>query len=295
MIGIATFLAVILGSASGNAAEVALLSEPNLILDQIAQGFKATFPGPVESFTLNPQSEEAFWQRVKQSYPKLIVALGPAAAAQAKERFAPEIPVLFAGVVGAQLSKLEGERVEGIPMTLPVKEQWASAQKALPDLKRMGVLYSPQDSREKFSEARDAARALSIELVAAPCATPEALSEALSRIEGRVDALWIPLDPVVANKLAFKGLVSFSLKNRLPLIVPSISLLRGGGLLSLSMSYQEIGKQLGLQAQAILSGGSARVRLSASDADVAVNMNTAKALGRDFPAEFMKTVKIKVE
>jgi putative tryptophan/tyrosine transport system substrate-binding protein len=108
-----------------------------------------------------------------------------------------------------------------------------------------------------------------------------------------LDAFLMILDPVIANDVSFKVLLNFSLKKRIPLIVPAEPFVKAGALMSVGADYGKIGDQAWDIAKRILQG-----ELKPSDVGirhpeaviVAVNNTIARTLGLEVP----RTLKVDI-
>lgn len=272
------------------AADVALVAEDNKILQQITAGFQAAFKGSVETFTYSGPDTAS---KVSGSSPKVIVALGSAAAKNMAEA-AKDRPLLYAGVLNPKKVGLEGSNVGGVPMSVPIKRQWTVALKGI-RAKRLGVLASA-DNADAKNDAQEAGSDLGLK-VKVSAVSGDDLAGALKALEDEVDAVWIPLDPAVAQQTQFKAIVDFCLKKKVPLIVPAPSYVKQGGLMSISMSYAEMGKVLAAQAKAVVEGSSARAASGkvATEEEVTANLAVAREVGVSFTADFLKLVTSKIE
>lgn len=278
-------LMLALGS-SARAADVLLVVEDNDILRQIAQSFQSEFKGAVEQAAFSAGTADQVTAALKRS-PKVVVALGPGAAKHVREQ-AKDSPLLFAGVPNPRKFGLDAPNVGGVLMTLPAKRQWAVARKAL-GAKRFGVLLS-KDNVDRKADAEEAGRELGVAVKIGAISDEMGLSEALKSLEGEVDAIWIPLDPAVANQVAFKAVVDFALKRKLPLIVPAPSYVKQGGLVSVSIGYPEMGRRLARQAQGVVAGATpqAAAAKTPEGEEVSVNPAVAQAIGVTLPAELLQ-------
>jgi ABC-type uncharacterized transport system substrate-binding protein len=84
---------------------------------------------------------------------------------------------------------------------------------------------------------------------------PELLDKALTTLlEERVEALFLPTDPVLASPKNLGLICERMLQARLPVMVPFESSVSYGALLSYHADFAEVGRQAGRQAGRILSG-----------------------------------------
>src|SRR5206468_2684341 len=129
--------------------------------------------------------------------------------------------------------------------------------KVKPSTKRVGVIYNPSASENVVDEADALARTAGIELVRKKAPTTKDALIAIKELESEpIDAFLMILDPVVANDATFKILLTFSLKKRIPLVVPADPLVKAGALLSVGADYTKVGDQAWEIARRLIQGES---------------------------------------
>ncbi len=275
------------------ATDVALVVEDNKILQQITQGFQSRFKGSVETFLHDSRASSETDRKIRESSPRLIVALGSSAAKEARDRF-PTAALLYGGVLNPRKVGLSGNNVNGVPMAVPIKRQWQIALKGIKAW-RMGVLLSAEN-KDIRSEAEEAAKELGLRLKIGTVSQDD-LAAAIKALDDEVDAVWIPLDPAVAQQAAFKAIVDFCLKRKIPLIVPVSSYVKQGGLMSVSLDYSDMGRLLASQAETVLSGSSPRAAAgqASGEEEITVNLAVAREIGLTLSPEFLRGAAKKIE
>ncbi len=220
----------------------------------------------------------------------LILALGTDAAKLVKEANLA-IPSVFAMVSEPGASGLlnSGESA-GTPMTgscldVPVSEQFASLLEVVPGIRRIGVIYDPNESQLMVDEGRVAANRMDLGFVAYPVHSETEVPKALSAIRPRIDALWLVSDRTVLTTQSLQYIFLFAFQNNLPLMGLSEHFVRMGALLAVGPDYEDVGRQSGELAAKILKGRDPDELpvVSPRKLMLSLNLRTAKIIGLDIP------------
>src|SRR5262249_24707511 len=145
---------------------------------------------------------------------------------------------------------LVGERIH-----LPVDESFRLARQMFPDLKHVGVVWSPAElnSRVFTEEAREACRALDINLIEAATDNSAGVLEAIHSVIGRgAQAIWVGGDNNVMT--ALDSVIATARKAGIPVFSIQPGKPDRGTLLDAGLDFHECGKLTGLLAAARLEG-----------------------------------------
>ena len=170
-------------------------------------------------------------------------------------------PVIFCMVANphqkvlAGLSGPELARVRGVSLNVPVHNQFATLHDILPKAKRIGVVFDPQQSAGAVAEASAAATRLGCTVVSRPVTNEAALPEALVGLDGRVDAVWAPVDATVYNPRSAQFVLRQMLQRQVPVVGFSENLVKAGALFAPCVNYQDIGRQTAELLAAVLRTG----------------------------------------
>jgi putative tryptophan/tyrosine transport system substrate-binding protein len=272
--------------ATGLAAAVALIeSGPLAPYEQATAAFKAAYAEPVTAFMLDERDPAGLMRRVEAARPTVIVAVGLKAALFARDNL-PRIPLVFCVVPNYERFDLTGGSITGVSADVPPERDLAALQRALPGVKRVGLLFGRTSGAALARRAHAAADAAGIALVEAPVADLSDVQRVATDLAGRVDALWLPADPTVATPEVFRALLSLSLAQHKPLLVFSESLVRSGALVAVSLDYAWMGAQAAGVVRRIRSGeraGDIGV-LPLRHTRTVLNSATARALGYTVPS-----------
>jgi putative ABC transport system substrate-binding protein len=248
-------------------------------------GFSSECKADLSEYDLkdDPARAEKVVKELQGNKPALIFALGPHAANAAKRAF-DDVPIVFAMVPNWEKYGLEAKNVTGVALQRPVKAQLETLKALAPGAKRVGVLYTPRLSKGLIDTATDAAKSLSLHVVATKVESPEDVPEALKGFVGKIDALWMIADRSVANTEAAQAIIAFALENKLPVFALSEQQVKDGALVSLSPNYTGLGQQVGRIANRILSDKASPGSLVVAQPeglDIAINLTTAKRIGAE--------------
>jgi len=219
-------------------------------------------------------------RKIRGSEAGLVVAVGLKAAQVAKLEIA-DVPIIYCMVLDPEKHDLRGPNVAGISLRVPMERQFSTMRALLPKLKFVGVIYDPDKTGPLIEEARRLAGRSGFELVERQVRSEKELPGALRGLSSRMEALWLVPDSTVLTEDSVRFVLGTSLDNNIPVIGFSSEFVRNGALAGLSISPEDIGRQVGMLTKRTMNGANSlspatvppdRIRL-------AVNLKTAKYLG----------------
>jgi putative ABC transport system substrate-binding protein len=160
----------------------------------------------------------------------------------------------------------------------------------LPKLGRVVTFYNPTNPVPAAGAAlaREEAKRLGIKLLERRVKSADELRKGLQALKpGEADAfLYIP-DAMVVSEAQL--LIDTAKAQKLPTMFHDESLVAKGGLASYGQNYHEIGRLAARHVQRILSGASPKdLKIETVDnADLTINLKTAKELGVNVPAQVL--------
>lgn len=224
----------------------------------------------------------------------------PAAVAlqTARKNEGKDIPILFTAVTDAVDAKLVKSNLQpetnitGTSDMNPVGEQIELIKKLVPNIKKIGILYTVNETNSKVQAdmAAEKAKELGIEVSFGQVTGINDIAQ-ITRgiITSGAQALYIPTDNNLAKNIP--GLVEVANSLHVPTIVGESGMCLNGGLITLGINYKELGKMTGNMASQILNGTSANSisvkSLSIDKCDFTVNLTTAKVLGLEIPKDIL--------
>jgi len=262
------------------------------------KGFKEVLPGHVEEYVLrykgsNGEIREKVLLLVNGGKTDLLFTLGTEALDLVKDNFA-DVPVIFSfvlnplQVVGSELIK--SPNLRGISMTIPPVEQFKILQQAVPKARRIGVVYDPSKTGAQVAEAFKSAKKLGMQIVPQAISSSEEAIDAIDRLEGNVDAIWMVPDTTAITRESMKYVLLFSFRNGLPLIGLSEKYVKNGALFALSFDSEDIGRQAGEIAEKILDGKGVDTAgiYSPRLLKLSINIKTAEKIGLSVPEKLVR-------
>jgi putative ABC transport system substrate-binding protein len=250
--------------------------------DSAAAGFRSSFKGAVESFSLEDPDAGSLPDRIGRLRPDAIVAVGLRGAVYARDHF-PRMPIVFCAVQDPDRNELNGAWITGVSTEIAPAAEIAAWRMIAPDVHRVALFYGAATGTAFARVARQAARASGIELVEVPVKDLSEFGVRARDVAPHVDALWLPADATVAAREAFQFLLGISLQRRIPLFVFSDALVRAGALAAVAPDFTTAGAQAAEAVRRIQSGeraGDIPV-IAVRRTRLVINEATARALGRD--------------
>lgn len=251
------------------------------IFAKIIEGIEAQVGAPVASLAVGGAlSAQDIVASLKRKDIKVVIALGRQGmkAASALER---EFGVVAGGVV----SPPEGDgRIFPVVSLAPdPKMLFERLRHFMPEARRVVVVYDPKQNAWLIRLARDAARALGLELHAIEVTdlknAVRVYQEVLANADPKRDALWLPQDSTSVEETSVLPLILESAWNRnLAVFSSSVTHVKRGALFSLYPNNMALGRQLASSALNLPAGNPASV-VPMKDALLAVNIRTASHLG----------------
>jgi len=271
--------------------EIAILNSSDIAAYQEAiAGFKATGPGGALYTQYDLQGDlelgKKLARKIRASDAVLVLAVGVKAAIAAKIEIV-DVPVVYMMILDPLKHQLTAPNMTGTMLEVPLDRQLKMIRTFLPELHRMGTLYEPKKGTPRMKEAERQGRAASIELQGFPVESEKDLPQALRTLLWNTEALWLLPDSAILTNESIHYILDSALAQHIPVIGFSPEFTRLGALLSLSVNYNEVGRETGLLARRVLDG---EKPLSLKPVPIerlmiTVNMKTARFLGLSFPKE----------
>lgn len=186
----------------------------------------------------------------------------------------------------------ESGRTTGVGLDFPIERQLQLLRRILPEgVRRAGIVFSAAQNGRQVQHIQEAGRAVGLEIIARPVATPSEIPQALASLATIADVLWGIADEVVITPETARSILLFSLRNRVPLVGLSSAWVRAGALVALERDYVDIGAQCADQAIRLLAGESvSAVRPEAPRRLLyAINQRTADQMNIRFSTETLRS------
>lgn len=210
--------------------------------------------------------------------PALVFALGSDSVRKVHQQL-PEQPMLASMILG--VNTLQGHsNATAITLDMPIDKQLRWHQKFLPEARRIGVLYNPENNQKWVDRATKIANSLGLVIVAVSVETPRDITPALKSLKHRVDSIMAIPDKIVYSSNTAKAVLLFSFRNRIPFVGLSSAWVKAGALYALDWDYSDLGRQSADTALKILNGAKPeKIKSDIPDKSVyQLNLKTAKRM-----------------
>lgn len=251
----------------------------------------------------NAQGDQSNLQTIAQRFVSnkddLVCAIATPAA-QTMANASKEIPIVGTAITDYKVAKLvkdnskPGTNVTGTTDMNPVEAQIDLLVKIMPRAKTVGFIYNSSEvnSQLQIDLAKKAAAARGLATVEATVSSVNDIQQAAQSLMGKVDALYIPTDNVMAS--ALPNLIKITDEARIPVFCGEAGMLKSGGVATLGIDYYKLGFQTGEMAADILSGKAKPQDMaiqSQKTFTVSLNEEAIKKLGLTIPDDIRKEAK----
>ncbi len=251
-------------------------------------------------FTLgNGMDEDVLLRELRRVNPDVIHTIGTSATKIVKKEFT-STPIVFSmvlnpvasGVVGNMDSP--GGNVTGASMDIPVRLQFKMIKRLLPGLKRIGVVYSRDETGVIVADAERVAGSLDVELVKEEVRDAGEVPAALRRLINKVDFLWSVADGNVFTRETIKEFLIVTLQEKLPFMGLSPSFVKAGALVAFKIAPVESGMQAASITEKILRGAepAAMPVTVPVDIKIVINGSTVDTLGIKVPKDIYRAAEV---
>lgn len=273
-----------------------LLSDSESAYEMPVRSFRDAIGAEVRLFNLKGdiRHDDGLKAHFSGDKPQLIFALGAKAAFAAKlwTRDHQDIPVIFAMVLNWRKYELvQGQtNIAGISSEVNPGTQFFNLSVFAPDIRKIGVIFSPEHSGEIVEQARNAIKMLGLQLVEKHVSTTEDFKTAYKQLAQDVDGLWVLSDPVTFTIDNMSWLERRCIKDKIVCIGPSRNLTELGVFLSVRPDITNIGVQAASMAKNILARGQQPSTIGVIDplgTSIFVNKQTAERIGLQLSSNAM--------
>ncbi len=251
------------------------------------------------NFTINQATGngDEIIDSLRKIRPRAVLTIGSSATRFAQKNF-PNIPIVFAAVLYPKLSGFvesvshPGGNITGASLDIPNDVQFKYFKKIVPDLKKIGVLYSDSTS-SLIPPAQKTAQKLGLTLIPVKVNGHKQLPAALDSLAKLVDGIWSLADPVLFNPISTRYILLNTLRKGIPFMGFSRNVVESGALFALDFDYKAVGRQAGAIINRILRGEHPS-SIAVTSADIIwfhYNENTAKHIAVTIPTELAAIAK----
>ena len=246
----------------------------------------------------NAQNDQSACQTIAQTLVNdgcdLILAIATPAA-QAVAGATSDIPIVGTAITDFAASGLvddndaPGGNLTGTSDMNPVADQMDLLQQLIPDAEKVGLLYCTAESNSdiQIAMAEEELDALGIGHERYTVSSSNEIQQVVESMVGQVDAIYTPTDNTIAAGMTTVAMVAN--ENKIPVICGEIGMVQNGGLASVSINYEELGRRAGEMAVEILTEGADPAEMpigtmGADECDLVYNQETADEIDVDVSA-----------
>ncbi len=189
---------------------------------------------------------------ISEHQPDLIFALGTASTELASHATS-NIPIVSTMIMNNDwLDQMDN--ATGVSLGYPLTTQFEWIRNFFPRMKKIAILYNPEENEQFIQSARIIAPQAGFELLAIPVETPRQLPYALEQLANNIQIMLGIPDKVVLSPRTAQAVLLATFRNKVPLIGISDNWVESGALYALSWDYEDIGKQCATQSGKLLKG-----------------------------------------
>lgn len=241
-------------------------------------GFTSRCPFRVRRFVLAESEGVDLPTKIRNMGAAVILAIGSEAFNRVKA--ITDIPIVCL-MTPKILTAPAAPNFYGIRMRAAAENQIELISAVLPDIRRIGLIYNPDQSGHFVRKASDTAGDFGIEIFSKAINKAKSMPDALIKLSHCIDAFWMLPDTAVVTPEVIEHLMLFSIKHGIPVITFSRKYIEAGAVMSISVDAFDLGCQAGNIARKLLTSPAAASIPKFSEARksvVSVNRNIAEKL-----------------
>lgn len=222
-------------------------------------------------------------------------------AAQAVAKLSNKTPVIFSAVsdpVGAKLTSSltkPDKNMTGTSDEVQVDQIMDEALKVQPKMKTIGLLYNKGEANSvtNINNVKKYLKKKHIKVQEATVTKVSEVQSAMNVLASKCDAVFTPNDNTVASAMSIASKAANQAKT--PYYVGADSMVKDGGLLTVGIDYNDLGKETAKMCDQVLKGkkvSSMPVKVFKSHLNIYVNKKTLKALNIKLPKSIANNKKL---
>ncbi len=249
--------AFLLGSAALlSAAEVVVVKSSGIKpYDDALEGFKSTCMCTVTELSLPEIGKENIQARIISIKPAGVLAIGMGALRSVSTIKNPPIFYTMVTEYGPGIP-LNMKNLSGFSMDVLPETYFLDMKDLFPAAKRIGIIYSKQNTGRLVKEATAVSRSLGLEIIAREVSSPGEVPAVIESLKGRIDIFWMLPDTIVVTPQTIDAMLLFSFQQKVPVFSFSSKYVRMGALASLSAEPFRLGAKTGELVAKKLNNGS---------------------------------------
>lgn len=255
-------------------------------------GFLSVSSQGIKRLVLSELKTPNLAKDIKKSRPLLILAIGRDALLSVKEIKA--IPIVYLMVLDHQSILSGEENIRGVNMNISQERQLHIISKALPDIKKLGLVYDPAKTGHIVERTQKVAAKMGINIIANEVHRHRDVPASIKDMKGKVDSLWMIPDTTVITPETVEFLLLFSIENKIPILTFSEKYVELGALISISVNPFDMGSRAGEMANIMLSEKQYgdKMETYVREETISINLKIARKLGIFINEEILTRARI---
>lgn len=278
------------GTASAEFKVLAVQSFRAAPYESALDGFETACPCRIDRFILSERKGEDLMGAIRRIRPDAVLAVGREGLAAAAE--VSRIPVFYVMTLAPPPEAADRQNLYGVSMIVSPEAQLGILSSALPDRRRIGLLYDPDRTGAFVAMARTVAAGEGGALTATPVSAAAGVPGALKEMIGDIDAFWLLPDLTVVTTETLHHIFLACLTAGVPVIAFSEKYLEMGAFMAIHFDPWDMGAQVGELTVSVLQGADpppeARRRYARRPV-ATINPTIARKLGIDINANALET------
>lgn len=255
---------------------VAVLSRSEGVYMEAFSAFQAAYGADIPHYDLS---------RSRPSLPphvRTVVAFGGKAAAWT---YPARVDLVYAMAPGLIIAPRPPGRAIKVSLIPAMPQVLARIRGIQPSLKRMTIFWSAPRYDGLVEQAKEDGAALGIEVSLRKVHGPETLPRLLRGEMGKMDAFWIPPDPLLITPDNLRTLREFSWSNGIPFYGTTKGITREGAVASVGVTFRAIGETAAGVVHRLKAGEKVGAILHPEGEELTLNASAARRCGIRFPAD----------
>jgi len=208
------------------------------------EGFKSTCMCTVTEMNLPETGEENIREQISRTKPDGVLAIGMDALKIVSK--SNNLPIFYTMVTeyGPEVS-INLKKFSGVSMDILPETYLRHMTDLFPAAKRIGIIYSKQNTGKLVKDATAFSRSIGLEIVAREVSGPGEVPAVIESLKGRIDMFWMLPDTMVVTPQTIDALLLFSFQHKVPVFSFSGKYVKMGALASLSADPFRLGARTG--------------------------------------------------
>jgi putative tryptophan/tyrosine transport system substrate-binding protein len=219
------------------------------------EGFKSTCMCAVTELNLPEIGKENIQEKIARIKPAGVLVIGMDALKSVSTMKDPPIFYTMVTEYGSGFP-VNMKNTSGFSMDILPETYLRNMADFFPAAKRIGIIYSRQNTGKLVKDATAISRSVGLEIVAREVSGPGEVPAVIESLKGRIDIVWMLPDTLVLTPQTVDAMLLFSFQNKVPVFSFSGKYVKMGALASLSADPFRLGARTGELVVKKLNGGS---------------------------------------